>query len=447
MPQADAVPASGRPIRPRPFVLGLVIVAFGAGLWKVERQPSSPEFQPGTIADPQAAPGLAPRLQTRFVTTTPGLHRHAACLVELGDGRVRAFWYSGSREGAPDVEIRTAVFDDARGVWDQEAPVADPDRTQRSLRRYVRKVGNPAAIRTPDGILWLFYVTVTAGGWGGSSVTALTSTDDGKSWGQARRLVSTPFFNLGTLVRGQPLLYTDGTIGLPVYEQLLGAVVEVLRVDESGSVVDRRRLSSGGSGLQPVVLVRSAREALALLRSSGPERTQRVIATTTRDSGRHWAPPAPLSLRNPDAALSGIVLPDGRILVALNDVEGERDRLSLVVSEDGGVTWRTVYVLEDEVAARGQPVDDARYDRTVEALARDSDARVADGRPYVESARRFMCWEPRCHFEFSYPFLVQTRRGDFHLVYTWNRCFIKHVELSRAWLDARLAGLSHARPD
>ena len=445
-----AGPASDRPVagsRRSLLVLVFVVVAFGAGSWKARRDRPPATFQPPTVMVVQGGQDDEPRLRTRFVTTRPDIHTHAACLVELADGRVRAFWYSGSHEGALDVEIRSAVFDRARAAWGQERAVVDPARTQQSIRRYVRKVGNPAAIRTPDGTLWLFYVTVSVGGWGGSSITAVTSCDDGESWSPAQRLVSAPFLNLGTMVRGPPFLYADGTIGLPAYENLLGAFGELLRVDGSGAVTDRRRLRGDGFGLQPVILVRSATEALALLRNSGPERPHRVIGTTTHDGGRHWTPPIRLPLLNPDAALSGVVLPDGRILVALNDVEIERDVLSLVLSEDGGATWRTVYQLENQLAARDQPVDDARYNRTVEALARASDAAVTDGRPYVESSRRFMCWEPRCHFEFSYPSLIQTRRGDFHLVYTWNRSFIKHVQFSQIWLDQRLASLDHAPAD
>jgi hypothetical protein len=189
--------------------------------------------------------------------------------------------------------------------------------------------------------------------------------------------------------------------------------------------------------------VRSPTEALVLLRNAGPEQPRLVIGTSTRDAGRSWGPLVRLPLLNPDAALSGVVLPDGRILVALNDVEVERDALSLVVSSDGGVTWRTARQLEGQVAARRLPVDDARYDRTVEALARATDARVRDARAWVDSSRRFMCWEPRCHFEFSYPFVVETRRGELHLVYTWNRAFIKHVRFNLAWLDQ---DLPDARP-
>jgi len=41
--------------------------------------------------------------------------------------------------------------------------------------------------------------------------------------GPARRLVSSPFFNLSTMVRGEPVQYADGTIGLPIYQNLLGS--------------------------------------------------------------------------------------------------------------------------------------------------------------------------------------------------------------------------------
>lgn len=429
-----------RPDRRDLLVLGVVLVAFGAGFWRARERPAPASFERRLVAAPR---GETPRFQSRFVTTRPGLHVHAACLVELADARVRAFWYSGSREGAPDVEIHTAVFDPDRVEWGEEKTVATPAGTQRSIWRYVRKVGNPASIRTPEGTLWLFYVTVSVGGWGGSAINAVASRDDGETWGPARRLVSSPFLNLSTMVRGEPVQYADGTIGLPVYRNLVGSFGELLRLDGTGAVIDRHRVSDAGSCLQPIVLVRSPTEALALLRNAGAERPNRVIGATTRDAGRSWAPPVRLPLRNPDAALSGVVLSDGRILVALNDVEVERDALSLVVSGDGGSTWRTARQLEDQVAARELPVDDARYDRTVEALARATDARATDARAWVASSRRFMCWEPRCHFEFSYPFVFQTRRGELHLVYTWNRAFIKHVQFNQAWLDENL---SDARP-
>ena len=310
-----------------------------------------------------------------------------------------------------------------------------PWSTERSLARYVRKVGNPTAIRAPDGTLWLFYVTVSFGGWSGSSIAAITSRDEGESWAPARRLIASPFLNLGTLVRSAPILYADGTIGLPVYQEFTGSFGELLRLDGSGAVVDRQRLSTAGACLQPLVLVKSSTEALALMRNSSPDRPRRVVANSTRDGGRRWTGQTQLPLSNPDAPMAGAVLPDGRILVVLNDVEVGRDVLSLAVSEDGGARWRVARRLEDQMSARGQTADDPRYDRTLAALARASDVRVTDARPWIESSRRFMSRAVRYHFEFSYPSLVQTRRGEFHVVYTWNGSFIKHVQFNRAWLD------------
>ena len=162
-------------------VLCTVVVAFGAGFHRARAHATAATFSVNPVAEPSIE---EPRFRSRFLSTRQGSRAHAASLVELADGSLRAFWYSGSGEGAPDVEVRTSVFDPGREDWDQERVVADAASTERSLARYVRKVGNPTAIRARDGTLWLFYVTVSLGGWSGSSITAITSHDEGKSWNQ-----------------------------------------------------------------------------------------------------------------------------------------------------------------------------------------------------------------------------------------------------------------------
>ena len=42
-----------------------------------------------------------------------------------------------------------------------------------------------------------------------------------------------------------------------------------------------------------------------------------------------------------------------------------------------------------------------------------------------------------CEFEYEYPYLVHTREGIFHLVYSWNNSFIKHVSFTEDWLESR----------
>jgi predicted neuraminidase len=383
--------------------------------------------------------------QSRFVSIRQNVQVHAASAVELRNGRVRAFWYAGSHEGAADVEIRSAVFDPERDAWGEESVVAGRESTERGVARFVRRIGNAVAGHAADGSLRLFYVTGSVGGWVGSSITMMTSQDEGQTWSAPRRLVTSPFLNLSTMVRSGPVLYADGTMGLPVYHEFMSKFGEILRLDATGAVIDKHRLGPAGSGLQPVVLVRSEREALVLLRNSGRGRPRRVLASTTADAGAHWTVPVPTSLSNPDSSLSGVALADGKIVVALNNVENGRDSLSLVASEDGGARWKALCQIEDTPSPR-EPTNPLDYSRAIEARARSSDATVVDASAYAESARAAMFWDQRYHFEFSYPYLIETRRGEFHLLYTWNRAFIKDVQFNRAWLDACEAQASDARP-
>jgi len=422
-----------------PLLLCLAGLGFGIGFVRVARWPPPAPFR---VAKTPAPSGAEPRLTSRFVSKRHGVNAHAACLVELGDGRLRAFWFSGSQEGAEDVRILSAVFDPGLGAWGEPQAAVGPDTTQRALLRHVVKVGNPTVVRANDGTLWLFYVTVTVGGWGGSTVSVVRSRDDGATWGPAQRLIGSPFLNLNTMVRGAPVIYQDGTLGLPVYQSLVSGFSELLRLDHDGAVIDRQRLSTPGRGSQPTIVPTAPLLALVLMRASGQPAPGRVMLSRTSDGGRSFSRPEATALPNPDAGIGGIALSRGRVLLALNDVDVERDALSLVVSDDRGTSFRFVHRLEDQVAARSLPIDDARYARTVERLACATDASVGDAEAarFVASSRRFMCWEPRCHFEFSYPFLLRTEGGDFHLLYTWNRAYIKHVQFNQAWLEDRLAG-------
>lgn len=418
------------------LLLGLTLMAFVAGFAKALNRPPGVAFQPTVMIAP-AGGGDTQTLRTRFVSTAAGPHRHAPSLVELRDGRLRAFWFSGSREGAPDVEIHSAVFDPRSGNWSAETKVVDRVRTQRALLRYVKKLGNPVAERAADGTLHLYYVTVSLGGWAGSSITTMSSTDDGETWRAPQRLITSPFLNVSTLVKGVPFHYADGTVGLPVYHEFLGKFGELLRLDANGAVLDKQRLSHGRAALQPVLLLRDEQRAQVLMRH-GEGGLNRVLGTTTEDAGRHWAPPENTALYNPNAAVAGVALPGGALLAVLNNIESNRDVLSLLASTDGGATWRTLHTLEDQLAAREHPLDPATYAAGIKALALASDPGVTDATGFAAASIAHQCAGQRCSFEFSYPYLIQTARGDLQLVYTWNRSFIKHVEFSSAWIAQRL---------
>jgi predicted neuraminidase len=416
-------------------LLGFVLVAFAAGFVALRRIPPPAPFAAEGAA---ATPGGKPYFATDFVSSRQAVQSHAVSIMELSGGRIRAFWYSGSEEGAPDVNIQTAIFDPGSARWGAERTIATPAAAERELWRYVRKVGNPAAGRAADGSIRLFYVTVSVGGWSGSSINAMTSRDEGETWGRTERVITTPFFNLSTLVKAPPVLQADGTLSLPVYEEFMGKFGELLRFDRSGRLIDKTRLSSGRSTLQPIVLVESPERAFVFQRHSGPTLFDQLLRAATEDGGRHWSRPVSASLPNSDSAMSGLILPDGRILMAFNSSEGTRAALALAVSGDGGLTWQPVFLLEDQAGQESRGLDGPKFRALVGRLARASDARMRETDATVASVERLMSTAQGNSFEYSYPSLIRARRGDFHLIYTWNRAFLKHVEFNQAWLDQHL---------
>lgn len=179
-------------------------------------------------------------------------------MAELADGRVAVASYAGSREGAADVEIWFSTRD-AQG-WSSPRFVATRADTAAATGASVRKLGNPV-LYASDKRLHLWYVSVSIGGWSGSSINHKISDDGGRNWSAAEKLVTSPFLNLGTLVRAPPVALADGGLGLPVYHELFGRRGEWLRFSKSGRILAKVRLISSASGLQPAVAVIDQRQA------------------------------------------------------------------------------------------------------------------------------------------------------------------------------------------
>ena len=169
----------------------LLVVAFVLAGWKVFSRPPAVGY---AGVPQQLSPDGRFRFDAQFISAAPGQAVHAASIVGLAGGGLRAVWFSGSREGAGDVSIRTAVTDAASLRRGPENTLFDRQQTQRGLWRHVKKLGDPVIARATDGSLCfcLWMVTVSLGGWVGNSVTWARSTDEGASWSQPRRLVTSP---------------------------------------------------------------------------------------------------------------------------------------------------------------------------------------------------------------------------------------------------------------
>jgi len=375
-------------------LLAAAVLTFGGLSFRILTAPP-----PGAFTLPRTAAGAAaptePLYRQQLLPNSAGLSVHSATAAEISGGRLRAFWYGGSREGAADVALYTSVYSPADGSWSPERAVVTREAAQRQLQRHVRKLGNPVAGRDRNGRLLLFFVSVTVGGWAGSAINLTVSEDEGETWSAPRRLVATPFFNISTLVRGPLLQFSDGTVGLPVYHEMLGKFGELLRLDAEGHAIGKTRLSWGQSSLQPVIVPRSETQAVGFMRYAGRP-PNRVLMVRTGDAGATWTAPVKTGLPNPNAAVGAVLLANGPLLLALNNAEENRENLSLASSTDFGDTWRVVHELEGDSSSPQPPVR-----------------------------------------EYSYPWIMQDAAGGVHLLYTWGRTRIKHVHLNPAWLAGR----------
>lgn len=421
----------------RRWVLILILAAFGLGFHKSRSYTQPSLFLP--VQSVQQSPGR-PVFNSRFVSSGITRMVHAPCVVEVEDGRLRGFWFAGSREGGDDVKIHSAVFSPGKRRWSAENVVQTRRSVQSDLYRYIRRLGNSVAVRGPEGKLWLFFVSTSIGGWSTSSINMTSSLDGGKTWHPVRRLITSPFLNLSTLVKTVPFFYRDGTLGLPIYHELFAKYGEILHLNAQGEVLGKLRLNHRWRTLQPLVLPRSATQAVALMRYSDWQGPRNVIQVVSRDGGRHWSEPVRSMMPNPDSALAGTALEDGRMIVIINNDPVHKDDLTLMVSEDAGRVWKEVFRFEDQRAFRDHRLPFEKYARGIRrSFAKtDSDFEISD--PRIEAVGRMMCDLKTCRYRFDYPYLIQSSNGHFHLLYTWNRTYIKHVEFNRRWLEEKIKG-------
>ena len=433
----------------------LVVVAFLLAGWKVWSDPPAAAFAvvqqvaatPGTPPtaastlgasaapkqQPSSAVGDKFQFDAQFVSAAPGQAVHAASIVELRNRDLRAVWFSGSREGAGDVTIQTAVLDHTSQRWLPESTLFDRQKIERGLWRYVKKLGNPVIARAPDGALWLWLVNVSIGGWAGSAISWSRSVDEGVSWSAPRRLVTSPFLNISTLVKGGPVAFADGGIGLPVYHEFMTKYSEILQLNPQGQVVDKIRIPGSQTSLQPVLLVSGPGQAEAYMRAG---QGGKLMVAATDDAGKTWSNSQATSWPNPDSAVAAVMTRSGSPWLALNPGAVGRETLALLqgrkhseVSKDSkGGTFDAASVLPVEGSA-GQPsgLSIVDYQRLLGAELKAGGASDAETAAYIAGAARQLCGSQRCAQEFSYPYLLQTSDGYMHLVYTWHRTRIKHV--------------------
>jgi predicted neuraminidase len=311
--------------------------------------------------------------------TAPYPQCHASTIVETERKEMVAAWFGGTREKHPDVGIWVSRLENGR--WTPSVEVANG--VQADGTRH--PTWNPVLFQPRGAPLMLFYmIGPSPQTWWGM---VRTSTDGGRTWGEARRL---PNGILGP-IKNKPVQLADGTILSPTSNE----------TDERPSkwTVYFERSSDGGrtwtatlplhdgiaiAAIQPSILFHD-RLGGAKLQALGRTRQGKVFTMDSADAGKTWTPISLLDVPNPSSGTDAVTLQDGRHLLIYNPVPKGRSPLVIAVSRDGR-EWKPAVTLEDQPG------------------------------------------------EYSYPAIIQTSDGRVHATYTWKRERVKHVVLDPAKL-------------
>lgn len=360
-------------VQPANLALLLFLATVAFLLWEFK------PLQPAAFSPQAALPTNLPSFFASSFLPKVAPSAHASTLTILPDGKLMAAWYAGSREGAKDVAIFTSIL--KKSGWSEPVKLVTRETVAGAVLAQVRKIGNPVLF-TVNNKVWLWFVSVGIGGWAGSQINLMQS-DDGEKWTKPRRLVTSPFFNISTLVRTRPVFLENNEIGLPISQESFVKFSEFLRLNADGKILMKSRMPNP-STLQPAVLVENQKAAHAFLRDHDENGLHRVRHAKTGDGGTSWQALPPTDIPNINNSLAVLKLPSGAWLLVGND--NHRDILSAWVSNDFGKTWHFRRIIEK-----------------------------GDG-------------------EYSYPFLLMDSDGRIHLSYTWRRQTIRHMVFSEAWL-------------
>ena len=341
----------------------------------------------------------APHYLARYVSqpTEARPSAHGSVICELPGGDLLSSWYGGSREYGLDVSIMGARLPQGSDKWEELGVWADvPDQTMGNPVLFAEpKI--PAGSTAPDGSrsggpdsprLWLYYVTLYGPKWTSGKIHFRHSTDRGATWGPEQTFED----ELGHMTRNKFHVLPNGSWLFPLYDERDWSSYVAISSDR-GVTWQRSTVMRAPYGIiQPSVVPTPDGRLLCLMRPGG--RGGLIWQSHSADGGRTWSQPSPSPLPNPNAGTDAVATAGGAIVLAFNNTPSGRSPLNVALSDDGGATWPHCRAVETAGA------------------------------------------------EYSYPAIIQSSDGLFHLTYTYRRTHIKHVTFNEAWLRAT----SHGAP-
>ncbi len=380
---------------------------------------------PPVLPQPQPAAAV-PEFSAELVFPLHKQHNHAPGIVECPNGDLLVSWYRGSGERtADDVAVYGARKKAQQKHWSEPFLMADtPGFPDCNTALWIDK----------DQKLWLFWPVVLANSWESCLTHYRISSDyqnDGPpqwkwqgniplkpknfetvmlrefaTWKKQlsdvakvpvtlsdemvkKRVADKLLSRLGWQPRCKPTVLSSGRILLPLYSDTYSASIMAIS-DDGGQTWTASEPLAGFGSIQPAVLERRDGTLVAYMRENGLFKKIRVAES--QDGGVTWGSVYSSDLPNPGSGLDAVKLASGNWLLIYNDTTRGRNSLAVSLSDDEGKTWKWTRHLEK-----------------------------ADSGSY------------------HYPAVIQAKDGSLHAVYSYfvsDGKSMKHTRFNEAWIKA-----------
>ncbi len=299
---------------------------------------------------------------------------HASTLVEVEKGKIMAAWFGGTYEGAKDVGIYISTYE--KNSWSEPFCIIKPlVQNNDTLPCW-----NPVLYKSKSNRLYLFYkVGKNPREWFGAMVTSI---DNGKTWSKTTYL---PEGFLGP-IRNKPIEINPGKIICGSSTESVDDNkwrVHVELYNESKNQWEKIKVpnSSNFDVIQPTFIIHPDNKIQMLCRS----KHNTIITSWSKNNGKKWSNMDSLRVVNSNSGIDAIDINHELFLVVNNPLKHGsewyigRNILDVEFSKDG-IQWQKLLDLENHPKG-----------------------------------------------EFSYPAIIQSSDNKVHILYTYNRKFIKHV--------------------
>jgi predicted neuraminidase len=302
---------------------------------------------------------------------------HCSSITEAPNGDLLISWYGGSYESSDDQVLFLSRRKRSARLWSKPEII---------VRSAGKPPGNAILFTAKDNRIWLVWGRMDGAqpmlrgtGWDHCRLFYRTSSDNATTWTKDQ-----PFYHdtLGWLPRNLTLFLSDGTLLLPLSDELNGHGVDLsffLSTKDDGATWTQSGVMRGGE--QPTFIERSDGSLVAFLRTR-----PNILQSESQDGGKTWSEPHPTQFKNPDAGISVRRLRNGHVILVFNNQDNSRTPLHIALSTDEGRTWSEPIRLESNPG------------------------------------------------EYSYPSVLQASDSRIHIIYTFRRYSIKHVEMNEGWL-------------